>query len=212
MAKMVGTAVAVLFVAGLAALAGAPLAEEKVAAAGQPQAAGPQTEIFTGTLMLVNAPGTAQMGRIRITVERWTTQEERMKMAEALKSGGTNALVDVMDKMQAGYIQIENNLRWPIRSAASFKTSKGRKVRFATNRPMNYQETTMNTRSVDYPFGFIELLLPPEGKGEGMLYVATQAQFNADGKLEVRSLPSNTGPQKVTNVVSEAPKPKESKK
>ncbi len=211
MPRMLRIAVAALVVTCFAALSGAPLAEEKPAAAEQEQAAQPQTEVFTGTLMLVNAPGMSQMGRIRITVERWTTQEERMKMAEALKSGGTNALVDVMDKMQAGYVQIENNLRWPIRSAATWKTEKGRMVRFATNRPISYEETRRNTRSADYPFGYIQLLLPPEGKGEGVLIAAVQAQFDADGKLEVRSLPNNTGPQKVTNVVAELQKPKKSK-
>jgi hypothetical protein len=202
-------ALAAIVVTCLAAAAGAALAEE--------QAPQPQTEVFTGTLMIVSGPGGAQMGRIKITVEHWTTDEERKTLAEAIRSGneasrgGNDALVDAMDKLQAGYIQIENNLRWPIRSAASFKSEKGRKVRFATNRPINYQEAAMNSRSSDYPIGFIELVLPPEGKGEGVLLVATQVEFGADGKLQVRSLPTNTGPQKVTNVVAEMLKPKKGK-
>jgi hypothetical protein len=209
-------ATAAIVVSCLAALQGAPLAGEQ-AAQPQTQAAQPQTEVFTGTLMIVNGPRT-DMGRIKITVEHWTTDEERKTLAEAIRSGneanrgGNDALVDAMDKLQAGYVQIENNLRWPIRSAASFKTEKGRVVRFATNRPINYQETMRNSRSSDYPIGFIQLLLPPEGKGEGTLLAATQVQFGADGKLEVKSLPTNTGAQKVTNVVSEMLKPKKSKK
>ena len=216
MSKLGRIAIAAVVVSCLAALSGALLAEEKAAPAQQEQAPQPQTEVFTGTLMIVNGPGT-EMGRIKITVEHWTTDEERKTLVEALRSGnpasrgGNDALVDAMDKLQAGYVQIENNLRWPIRSAASWKTEKGRKVRFATNRPMNYQETSMNSRSSDYPIGFVELLLTPEGKGEGILLAATQVEFGADGKLQVRSLPTNTGPQKVTNVVSEMMKPKKSK-
>lgn len=209
-------ALAAIVVTCLAVLTGAPLAEEKAPPAQQEQAPQPQTEVFTGTLMIVNGPRT-DMGRIKVTIEHWTTDEERKTLVEALRSGneasrgGNDALVDAMDKLQAGYVQIENNLRWPIRSAASFKSEKGRKVRFATNRPINYQEAAMNSRSSDYPIGFIELVLPPEGKGEGVLLVATQVEFGEDGKLQVRSLPTNTGPQKVTNVVSEMLKPKKSK-
>ncbi len=217
MPKSGRVAIAAFVVTCLAAAAGAALAEEKAPPPQQEQALQPQTEVFTGTLMIVSGPGGAQMGRIKITVEHWTTDEERKTLAEAIRSGneasrgGNDALVDAMDKLQAGYVQIENNLRWPIRSAASWKTEKGRKVRFATNRPINYQETAMNSRSSDYPIGFIELVLPPEGKGEGVLLVATQVEFGSDGKLQVRSLPTNTGPQKVTNVVSELLKPKKSK-
>jgi hypothetical protein len=194
-------AMAIVTLSLAARLSGGPLAEEPAA----------KTERFTGTIMVLNAPVTG-MAQVKITVERFTTDEERKKLAEALRAGGTDALVRAMGDMEAGYIQIENNLRWPIRTAASWQTDKGRKVRFATDRPMYYGETQKNTRSVDYPIGFIEILLPPEGKGEGMLYAATQAQFDANGRLEVRSLPSSTGPQKITNVVSEIVQPKKSKK
>ena len=170
-----------------------------------------QNEIFTGTVMVTNAPATG-IARLRITVERWTTDDERKKFAVAIRDGGSDGLVAEMEKSTAGYIQVENNLRWPIRSAATWKTDKGRMVRFATNRPMNINETYNQTRSMDYPIGVIELLLPPEGKGEGRLLVATRVQFNKEGKLEVESLPTNTGPQQVTNVESELAKPKKSKK
>jgi hypothetical protein len=189
----------------LASCSGA-LAEEAPAA----EAPAPQVERFIGTIMLLNAPVTG-MGRVTITVERWTTVEERKKLAEALRAGGTEALVEAMNGLEAGYIQIENNLRWPVRVASTWSTDKGRKVRVATNRPINYEEARVNTRTMDYPIGFVELLLPPEGKGEGTLVAAAQAEIGTDGHLAVRSLPSSTGPQKVTNVEVEIVKPKKSK-
>jgi len=175
------------------------------------EAPAPQVERFIGTIMLLNAPVTG-MGRVTITVERWTTDEERKKLAEALRAGGTEALVEAMDGLEAGYIQVENNLRWPIRVASTWTTDKGRRVRVATNRPINYEEARVNTRTMDYPIGFIELGLPPEGKGEGTLVAAAQVQFGADGHLEVRSLPTSTGSQKITNVEVEIVKPKKAKK
>lgn len=205
-------AIAAIVVSLVAMLSSAPLAEEGApqgqASAVEEQA--PQNEVFTGTLMVLNAPKSG-MFRLRVTVERWTTDEERKKLVEAIQKG-TDALVETMDTLEVGYVQIDNNLRWPIRSAASYQTDKGRLVRFATNRPINFLETWNQTRSQDYPIGFVELLLPPEGKGEGALLVATQVQFNAEGRLEVKSLPTNTGPQKVTNVTSEFVKAKKKDK
>jgi hypothetical protein len=211
MPKPVRVAFVAVVVSCLAALAGLPLAEEPAPQTQAPteKEQAPQNEVFTGSLMVLNAPRSGIL-RLRVVVERWTTDEERQKLVEAVRAG-TDALVEAMDKMEAGYVQIDNNLRWPVRSAASYQTDKGRLVRFATNRPINYLETSNATRSRDYPIGFIELLMPPEGKGEGALLAATQVQFNAEGRLEVKSLPTNTGPQKVTNVESELVKAKKKK-
>ena len=195
-------AITILIISFVASLSAVSLAQEPA----------PQAERFTGTVMVLNAPATGAL-YMKITIERWTTDEERKKLAEVLKSGGPDAFADAMEKMEpAGYIQIDNNLRWPIRSAASWKTEKGRMVRFATDRPINIAETQNSTRSRDYPIGVIQLLLPPEGKGEGALLAATQVQFDAEGRLEVKSLPTNMGPQKVINVQSEIVPPKKSKK
>jgi len=157
---------------------------------------------YSATVMLMGSPGSGIV-RLRMTVERWTTNEDRKKMIEALKSGGTPALVSVMEKMNAGYLQVENNLRWPIRTAAIWKDGDTYRIRIATNRPIYWGEVHESTRSLDYPFGIIELALPPEGKGEGALNAATQAGFDDQGRIEVKSLPTNTGPQRVTNVVIE---------
>jgi hypothetical protein len=157
---------------------------------------------YSATVMLMGSPGSGIV-RLRMTVERWTTNEDRKKMIEALKSGGTPGLVSVMEKMNAGYLQVENNLRWPIRTAAIWKDGETYRIRIATNRPIYWGEVHESTRSLDYPFGIIELALPPEGKGEGALNAATQAGFDDQGRIEVKSLPTNTGPQRVTNVVVE---------
>ena len=154
---------------------------------------------YTGTIMYMGSVGSGIV-RLRVTVEKWTTTEERKKMVEALKAGGTPGLIDLMEKMNAGYIQLENNLRWPLRTAAIWKSGADYKLRFSTDRPIYWGEVKESTRSLDYPIGIIELTLPPEGKGEGKLIAATQANFDEQNRLEVKSLPTNTGPQRVTNV------------
>lgn len=170
----------------------------------------PDAEVFTANVIAMGGPATG-MARLRATVERWTTDEERKVLATALAEKGTDGLVAAMEEITVGYLQVDQSLRWPIRTAATWTTDKGRMVRFATNRPVFMAESMRGTRSLDYPIGVIEFLLPPEGPGEGALLAATKVQFDASGRIEVTSTPHNTGPQKLTNVRIEVPKPKKEK-
>jgi hypothetical protein len=157
---------------------------------------------YSANVMVLEAP-VSGIVRLRMTVEGWTDKEDRVKMFEALKTDGTNGLVAVMEKMDRGWLQVDNNLRWPIRVATIWKQGDKTRIRIATNRPIYWGEVAQSTRSLDYPFGLIELTLPPEGKGEGTLVLATQVGFDKDGRVEVRTMPQNTGPQRVSNVVQE---------
>jgi hypothetical protein len=184
----------------------APAAEQTEQAAELP-------ERFTATLMVVNSPvGPSGIERISIVIERWTTDEERGALLAALRDGGTDELVKAMQELDAGYVQIGQSLGWRLRTAATWQTDEGRKVRVATDRPVYFREQYRGTRSKDYPIGIIEFLLPPEGKGEGALLAATMVQFDDQGRIEVKSLPNNTGPQKLTLIEKFVPKKKKKKK
>ena len=54
--------------------------------------------------------------------------------------------------------------------------------------------------------------LSPEGKGEGTLLAATQVRFDDQGRIEVKSLPHNTGAQTLSMVEKVVPKKKKKKK
>ena len=152
------------------------------------------------------------MTRVTVVIERWTTDEERGALLVALRDEGTKGLVRAMQDLNVGYVQLRNSLGWRIRTAATWQTEEGRKVRVTTDRPMNLQEQYKGTRSKDYPIGIIEFVLPPEDAGEGVLLAATQVQFDDQGRIEVKSLPYNTGPQKLTMVEKVVPKKKKKKK
>jgi len=171
----------------------------------------PLPERFEAFVMAIGGPGPAATARIAITIERWTTPEERQTMLAALKEGGTDRLVEAMSKYTAGYLQVDNNLRWPLRSAATWRTEKGRMVRVATDRPLSFAEASGGFRSRDYPIGVAEFLIPTSGLGSGELLVATKIQFDKEGRLEVQSLPQNMAPQRMTNVKLIVPKEEKKK-
>ncbi len=192
-------------IVGLILLGGVP------AARAQEVAAKPEPERYGGIIMVSNAPATGIV-RVKLTIERYSTVDERKAYAEAIKTGGSDGLAQAMEKVTVGYIQFDQNLRYPLAYAIKVPNEKGEMLRVATNRPISFREQTKGFVSKDYPIGIIEVQLPKEGPGEGFLIGAASVEFNDKGQLQVKSLPQNTGPQKVTQIEREAVKEKKSKK
>ena len=165
------------------------------------EAAKPQKEDFSGRcIMWAAGPLTGKTGRLFMTVDRWTTNEERMQLAKTLKEGGPEALRAAMEKMTAGYVRTSNSIRYPLSLATSFQTEKGRRIRLVTPRPILWSEVTGATRSEEYEFGVIEFTLDEKGKGvdEGIVIPMAKVFFDKDGQLVVETL--GTGPQKLLSV------------
>jgi hypothetical protein len=171
--------------------------------------AGVTTELpqdFTATILVTHATPKTGSFRIRFNVEKWTTDDEKITLAKALKEGGADRLVEEMGKLSAGTLVVDDNLRFTIRTATTWQSPKGQHFRLATNRPIRFGEYWRNLNTRLYPFGIVEFVLPPGVEGSGSLLVAAAAVFNEKGQIEIRSLPENTGPQMLTNVVRHLPK------
>jgi len=147
--------------------------------------------------------GTSAM--LAITIDRWSTEDEQAALVQTLKSGGAYGLVTGMEKMTVGYLQVNADLRLPIRLSSTWMTDKGRVVRLATNGPIVYPRSASRTLGTDYPIGIVEFTLPPAGRGEGTLVAATRAAFDEQGRIMPVSLAMDTGTQRLTNVERETP-------
>lgn len=76
-----------------------------------------------------------------------------------------------------------------------------------TNRPILIEESRGGSRSLDYPIGIVEFVMPDGGKpGQGSLLAATRPAFNDEGQLEVTSMPHQTDVQQVSGVRLEKPR------
>ncbi len=160
-----------------------------------------EEETFSALLYWVDAgPATGKTTMIYMTVERWTTDEERMELYNILKEKGTEELKKAMRKTTVGYIRSTSTLRYPLNIASSFQTEKGRLIRLVTERPIQWIELTGGTspRTREYDFGVVEFLLDENGKGEGSLIPTAKVMLNDEGKIVVETL--GTGPQKLRNV------------
>lgn len=140
-------------------------------------------ERFTATLANPTGGGTSP---VTIHIDRYSTDAEIQKLAGILRDKGPDALRDALWDLEAGYIRVGGGLGYPIAVARSRKTDKGRVVRLMMDRPISFQEAVSNSRSRDYPFGYIEMNLDNTGKGEGRFFAAAQVTMTA-GTVDIES-------------------------
>ncbi len=160
-------------------------------------------ERWSAWVVSIDGPAGGETGRLFITVESWSTPEERRALAEALESGGSDRLKRVLEKMEKGWMKLASSLRWTVNHAATFDTPKGRVVRLLTVRPILFAETRRSAITKDYEFGAVELLLDPEGRGEGVLIPAAKIAINREGQLEIGTPPHDIAPVKLNQVRKE---------
>ena len=121
-----------------------------------------------------------------LTIQQYTSDEDLMALANILAEKGQDALLKAIEKRENGRIKIGNRLSYPLSVTRTFERDGKTILRAMTDRPIPMIEAWRNNRSTDYPFGFIEIILDAEGKGEGTLIPAAKIQIK-EGKLEMES-------------------------
>lgn len=159
-------------------------------------------ETFRARVVNIGGNLPSGTGLLWMTVESWSTDQEREALLRGLQARGNEGLTDAMHKMDKGYVRFQDNLRWKVNHAVSIDTPDGRKIRLVTERPITFVETGASLRSQDYTVGVIEFTLPTSGKpGEGVLIPAAKVSINEAAKsIEIETPPGNTAPMQLTSV------------
>jgi hypothetical protein len=126
---------------------------------------------------------------IEITINRWSTAKERETLIATFLEKGQDKLLDALQKQKS-----LGRMRYPnVTGRDPQNRAIGYDLRYAWHRPaedggdmlviafdryVSFQEAVNNPRVSDYPFTFIQIHLPKEGKGEGRMAVATRLDFN----------------------------------
>jgi hypothetical protein len=159
-----------------------------------------QSETFTGMVANLGAGPTA--GTLQITINTWTTPEQRLAFATELAEKGQKSLINTFERAEEmGFARFPGSLGWPIVYAWQIEADGKRIIRLATHRPVAFGEARAQTRTMDYPFGIIEMRLGPDGKGEGDIYSAASLKFNKDNVLEIESY--GIGPQRFLSITTQ---------
>lgn len=127
--------------------------------------------------------GRASSTTLDIVFERWSSDEERQRLFDTLVEKDDEALLSALEKIKprVGFIRTNKSLGWDIQYARMQETpSGGKRIVFATDRPMGFYEVRNNSRSADYEFMVCEIRLGAKGEGEGKLSTATKVQFDKE--------------------------------
>jgi len=150
---------------------------------------------------------------IEITVDKWSTDEERAKLLATVPKGQDDLLRALQKVPVKGRIRIPGwtgpdpqnyRLGWNLRYAWHEPLPEGgERIVLGTDRQMSFRETVNNPRTSDYPFLLIQIHLSKDGTtGEGKMATFTQITF--DKKKNVMELEYyGTEPQRLTNMTVE---------
>jgi hypothetical protein len=148
----------------------------------------------------VHVGSVVKSSNLLVTLDRYSTDEERARWRELFAAGGQEALVAKWqeENPRVGTCSFTHTVGYQIRAAISVPTEKGRRIYMATDRPIAGYEVMRGARSQDFPIGWIEVEVDAEGKGEGRFVGA--AEFSVeDGRLVMTTL--GTEPVRLVDVV-----------
>jgi hypothetical protein len=131
---------------------------------------------------------TGANGILEILIDQWSTAAERERLI-GLFPQGQDKLLDQLQKVPVkGRIRLPNwqgpdpnnyRLGWDLRYTWHEKLPDGgERIMIATDRYMSFWELRNQPRTVDYPFTFLEIRFPKEGKGEGRMALANQIRLD----------------------------------
>src|SRR5262245_20591668 len=156
---------------------------------------------------------TGANGLLEITIDKWSTAEERKQLLTTVVEKGQPALLSTLQKQSVkGRIRIPgwtgadpNNYRtgWNLRYAwHELLPNGGERVVLAVDRYMSFLEIRNQPRSVDYPFTLVQLQLDKDGKSEGKLAAFTMITFDKKKQaLEIENY--GTEPVRLANFIIE---------
>lgn len=133
-----------------------------------------QPEEFNAVAIMNNNLGSAS-DRVIMRVQRWSTEAERTRVAEALKKGNDATLELLRELRPVGTIRTPDSLGYDLRYAHQEPAAEGgRRVVIATDRPISFWEARNQPRTIDYPFTFIQMEMDRNGEGKGTLSLMTK--------------------------------------
>jgi hypothetical protein len=141
-------------------------------------------------------------GTVQITLDRFSSSEERETLVAAFKEGGQNALLRALQRVnpRVGFIRTPNSIGWDLRFAYREVNDDGTsRIVIATDRRVDFWEARNRPRVNDFPFTLLEMRLDKAGSGEGRMAVAARITKARDGEtIEIENY--GTSPVALNNI------------
>jgi hypothetical protein len=164
-------------------------------------------EEYTGTAISINGARTATaFFNLRINGE--TSDEQARQYLSVLQQNGQDRALDAIRKNDLGSFSVDNQLGRTLNVVRESNVDGKRRLFVVFERWERFAELRGGYRSLDYPFGVIELYIDnATGKGEGTYIAAARIRW-IDDKNQVEIENFATYPVKLTAVVRDSNKRK----
>jgi hypothetical protein len=159
-----------------------------------------QGETFTATASLKTKEGAQTTAPVTIVITRLTTDKERAAVAEALKKGGTPAVVQSLKAMDdAGYIEVGKR-RTPLKYAYARPLGGGRLITVVAPTPIAFLGADLPEAKpkAGFDLALALLELKDSGGGTGELAPAATIKLNETGAIQTEDY--GTEAVRLTNV------------
>ena len=164
-------------IAAIALIFAAAVAEPAVA----------QTETYTGTVVSYGSGRNTRtsVNTFTLYINGPTSDTEVDQAVAILQEGGQDDLQKAIHKNDLGRFSVGARLGRTLNGVRIDEVDGKKRIRAIFERWINFSELRGGYRSLDYPFGYIELLIDPAtGKGDGTLIEAAQIRWKRDKKLD----------------------------
>jgi hypothetical protein len=148
-------------------------------------------DAWSGVAMGTGGSVGGQSLQFDFRITDYTSDEDVDQLAQLVKdkNKGTDALRRELEKRDVGRINRVGTVGNQIAVARRRKVGSNTVIIIVTARQMPFLELYNNGRSTDYPFGFMQITLPDDGKpGTGQIMAAAKLKFNhKKGHYEIES-------------------------
>ena len=105
---------------------------------------------------------------VDLYVDDYTNDADAKAMASVLVEGGSEALLKMLEKAKTiGKIRLSGRVGfYDFKLIRSHQTATGRRIYAVGDRPVGFLEVYAGNRSMDYPFGILQLDLKKNSKGK----------------------------------------------
>lgn len=154
--------------------------------------------------------GTGANASVRITIDKWSSPEERQALIETMVEKGPDDLLKALQRVpekgrfsipglvgpDPHQLRLGHALRYTWQAALP---GGGRRIVIITDRYIGFQEARNQPRTIDYPFTLFEIRVDKNGEGQGKMAVATKITFDKAKKtVELENYSSE--PVRLNNV------------
>jgi len=147
-----------------------------------------RSEVYTGTMVGVGGRLGSVSRPFTLTINSRTSDSEAARDVAVLAEGKQDALLSQIHDRNLGRFSLGGQLGRELNLVIEDTLPNGdRKIMILFERWMNLYEERYGTRSTDYPFSYVELIVDRNGHGQGTFIPAARVRFNKKNEVEVEN-------------------------